>query len=328
MRSYTLISILLIAFTSLPSLLQAQILRSDEMETILEDVAKQIRSGYIYEDQGLEISEAFLKQTSGMFNEDWGANDFAKEITTILLEISDDPHLYVRVSEEASAQRRRVMRPMNSEEPANERRLVLGPRVIENYGFEEVRVLDGNIGYLKFSMFSQDENAIEIADAAIQFLGATDALIIDLRTNFGGSPNMVLHLSSYLFEEPTHLSTSFQRGWEKPVERWTSDTETKNSLSHVPVYVLTSNRTFSAAESFTFGLNNNDRVTIVGETTGGGGHFGSMVDLSNNFQMFLPTGRVWNPKTGKGFQSEGITPHVEVNSEMALETAINLIKKG
>jgi C-terminal processing protease CtpA/Prc len=93
----------------------------------------------------------------------------------------------------------------------------------------------------------------------------------------------------------------------------------------VPVYILTSRRTFSAAESFTFGLRVNHRVTIVGERTGGGGHFGNFVQLPGGFYMFVPRGRTYDPETNEGWEAEGIKPDVEVSYDQALKTAIGLI---
>ena len=108
---------------------------------------------------------------------------------------------------------------------------------------------------------------------------------------------------------------------DQPRERWTYDDVPGKRRPDMPVYILTSGRTFSAAESFTFGLKNNDRVRIVGERTGGGGHFGGTQPLTNDFAIWLPHGRTYNPKTDKGWEAEGIEPHVTVPYTRALATA-------
>jgi hypothetical protein len=57
--------------------------------------------------------------------------------------------------------------------------------------------------------------------------------------------------------------------------------------------------------------------------TGGGGH---SVDgfplLPHGFQMLLPVARNIDPRSGKGWEGEGIKPDVEVNPEQALQAAI------
>ena len=48
----------------------------------------------------------------------------------------------------------------------------------------------------------------DTAAAAMTFVSATDALIIDLRQNNGGSPDGVAFLANYLFAEPQRVNDS------------------------------------------------------------------------------------------------------------------------
>jgi C-terminal processing protease CtpA/Prc len=87
------------------------------------------------------------------------------------------------------------------------------------------------------------------------------------------------------------------------------------------VYVLTSRRTFSAAEEFTYNLKSLKRATIIGETTGGGAHPGDGRRLSEHFGVFLPTGRAINPISKTNWEGTGVKPDVEVPADQALKTA-------
>jgi C-terminal processing protease CtpA/Prc len=87
------------------------------------------------------------------------------------------------------------------------------------------------------------------------------------------------------------------------------------------VYVLTSKRTFSGAEEFTYNLKNLKRATIVGETTGGGAHPGSGIRLSEHFGMFVPSGRAISPITKTNWEGTGVMPDVEVPADQALTVA-------
>jgi C-terminal processing protease CtpA/Prc len=87
------------------------------------------------------------------------------------------------------------------------------------------------------------------------------------------------------------------------------------------VYVLTSNRTFSGAEEFSYNLKNLKRATIIGETTGGGAHPGGMVRLHEHFGMFIPRGRAINPITKTNWEGTGVKPDVEVPAAQALHVA-------
>jgi C-terminal processing protease CtpA/Prc len=96
----------------------------------------------------------------------------------------------------------------------------------------------------------------------------------------------------------------------------------------VPVYVLTSAETFSAGEAFAFALQRAGRAVIVGERTGGGGHSGTLMRLPNGFSMFMPTGRSFDPRTGQGWQVDGVHPDREVPAGDALAEALRLAHDG
>jgi retinol-binding protein 3 len=81
-----------------------------------------------------------------------------------------------------------------------------------NFGFEEVKRLGGDVGYLKVTGFPDAERGGPTVTAAMMFLTHTDALIIDLRRNRGGEPEMVDLLASYFFgAPPVHLNDLYLR---------------------------------------------------------------------------------------------------------------------
>ncbi len=196
-----------------------------------------------------------------------------------------------------------------------------------NYGFNKVELLPGNIGYLDLTMFSGSPAALPVAAAAMGFLSNSGALIIDLRQNGGGSASMIRMLATYLFEERKHLISWYERESDETVQSHTLDFVPGPRRPGIPVYVLTSRRTFSAAEEFTFDLQHLGRATVVGETTGGGGHtvVERFVDLDSfRVVMRLPHSRAFNPKNDEGFEGVGIIPDVKVPSVDALKTAHRL----
>jgi hypothetical protein len=156
----------------------------------------------------------------------------------------------------------------------------------------------------------------------MNFLANADALIVDLRQNGGGSPSMIQLISSYFFAEPVHLNSFYIRREDKMDQFWTQAWVAGPKLTEVPIWVLTSGRTFSAAEEFTYNLKNLERATIVGETTGGGAH---PVDNHTfpelGVQMSLPFGRAVNPITETNWEGTGIEPHVAVPADQALTVA-------
>ena len=94
------------------------------------------------------------------------------------------------------------------------------------------------------------------------------------------------------------------------------------------MYVLTSSYTFSAAEEFTYNLKHLERATVIGEVTGGGAHPGGPSVINDDFFVNVPRGRAINPITKTNWEGVGVIPHIEVDSEDALEKAIELAKKA
>jgi len=147
-------------------------------------------------------------------------------------------------------------------------------------------------------------------------------VIVDLRQNGGGDPAMVQLIASYFFgTEPVHLNDLYFRPSDSTTQWWTLAYVPGRRMPTTDVYVLTSHRTFSAAEEFTYDLQNLKRATIVGEVTGGGAHPGDPERLSEHFMMFVPSGRAVNPVTKTDWEGTGVKPDVEVPAEKALKMA-------
>jgi C-terminal processing protease CtpA/Prc len=192
-----------------------------------------------------------------------------------------------------------------------------------NYGFKEVKILPGNIGYIDFRMFAETATGSgETAIAAMQFLANTDAIIFDLRQNGGGSPSMIQLLTTYLYEgEPQHLNTFYWRPSDEYNQFWTLPHVPGKRMPDVNVYVLTSRSTFSGAEEFTYNLKNMERAIIVGEITGGGAHPVGQAIINDNFGIRIPMGKAINPITETNWEGVGISPHYEVPSADAYDKA-------
>jgi C-terminal processing protease CtpA/Prc len=197
-----------------------------------------------------------------------------------------------------------------------------------NCGFEKLEILPGNVGYLKFNMFANTAICGETATTAMAFLQNVAALIVDMRDNTGGDPAMVAHVTTYLFAERTHLNDLWTRSTDVTREFWTLPELPGKRLATQPVYVLTSSRTFSGGEEFTYNLKSLGRATIVGETTGGGAHPVRGERIDDRFMFAVPFARAINPITNTNWEGTGVAPDVAVAAADALEKAQELLRQS
>jgi C-terminal processing protease CtpA/Prc len=254
------------------------------------------------------------RQKRGEYDSISDGDTFATALTSHLREISHDKHLGVNFSPVALPPRP----PERGGEGAEQHRKQM-ERI--NCGFERVERFSTNVGYLKFNMFADPDVCGPTASAAMNFLGGVDALIVDLRENGGGDPHMVAYISTYLFRDSTHLNDLYNRKEDTTTQYWTLPYVPGKRLDGKPVFVLTSKRTFSGAEEFTYNLKNLKRATIIGETTGGGAHPVSGHRIDDHFMIGVPFARAVNPISKTNWEGTGVEPDVKAPAGEALEVA-------
>lgn len=283
---------------------------------VIDGAIEHMRRAYIFADVAEKMAEAIRARAARReYDSIADPQVFAATLTNHLQEISRDKHLRIVYSPEGL--------PRQPDQPtADERARALAEERRRNFGFERVERLDGNVGYIDLRGFSGSPESRDAAVAAMNLVADTDALVFDLRRNGGGSPFMIGILSSYLFDQVVHLNDFYVRETDSRREFFTSaEVQGRRYGKNKPVYVLTSARTFSAAEEFTYNLKNLKRATIVGETTGGGAHPGGVRRITDHFGIWLPTGRAINPITKTNWEGTGIEPHIKVAAAEALAAA-------
>ncbi|MBE4907676.1 S41 family peptidase [Bacillus luteolus] len=288
---------------------------------VISELITKLNRDYVFPEVAEKIEQRLLnKLEAGAYDSFLVVDEFAKELTEDLQAISKDKHLRVLVE----SGDKNVTAENNVGE--FERRAK-----VQNYGFYKIERLQGNIGYIDLRNFHHPTQAGETAVHAMNLIKDTEALIFDLRKNGGGSPEMVALISSYLFEEKVHLNSFYFRPTDTMSESWTNPNQVQGTqYINKPVYILTSNYTFSAAEEFTYNLKNLNRATIVGEITRGGAHPGGFQPITNNFEAFIPTGKAINPITNTNWEGTGVEPHILMDKEEAFayvyKTALEHVK--
>lgn len=292
-----------------------------EQKEVVTNISDILGKNYVFPEVAKKMGAHIQKKLKkGKYSLITSPQVFANQLAADLREISKDKHIRVVFAPEIVKQMRKAEENKDDTEIVKER-IKRGRK--SNFGFKEVKILDGNIGYLNFTQFAPAWYAGNTAVAAMNFLANCDALIIDMRQNGGGDPGMIQLVTSYLYkgDDGIHLNNFYWRPGDKNTQTWTLPHVPGNRMPDIDVYVLTSQRTFSAAEEFSYNLKNLKRATLIGETTGGGAHPGGPRVVNDHFIINVPSGRAINPITNTNWEGKGVTPHIEVSQEKALLTA-------
>lgn len=285
---------------------------------VVQHLVQKLVDLYVFPEVAVQMKAAILQRfQNGEYDSLNSPDEFCKALTTHLQEVSKDKHIRVQLYKEPQ-------QPEPSDE--DKMREYEQEAMHNNFGFYRVERLAGNIGYIDMRAFIYPDTcngrAGQTAIHTMNFVAHTNALIFDLRKSRGGSPDMVSLLLSYLFDGPTHINSFYFRENDHTQQYWTSSFVSGLRYGvQKPVYVLTSNRTFSAGEEFTYDLQNLKRATIVGEVTGGGAHPGRFQDLKYNYQVFIPTGRAINPITQTNWEGTGVQPDIITTEDEAYHVA-------
>jgi hypothetical protein len=295
------------------------VLDEAERSRVVEGAARLLQEFYVFPDVAKRTASRLeAQQRRGDYRGITDGEVFAVRLSDDLTALSGDKHFGVDY----------FTRDMPPEEPSS--RPHPDPRKLaaSNCGFEKADHYPPNIGYLKLNVFAEPDLCTSTAVAAMNFLADSDTLIIDLRDNHGGAPRMAALLSSYLFDEPTHLDDVYDRKENSTEQLWTFPYMPGKKFTGKAVYVLTSSRTFSVGEEFSFDLKSLKRATLVGETTGGGAHPMAPHRIDGHFFIRVPFGRFMNPITKADWESTGVEPDVKVPAADALDEALKRARSG
>jgi len=304
---------------------QEQSLNADYKEKVIDKLSQLMNDFYIYPEVAKE-TEIHLKAQlkNGHFDEYKDNDTFAEALTNAVQFINKDKHMRIR-------SQRPYVAPENTIERKTEERMGQINRFRSfNHGLTEVKILEGNVGYLDLRGFAGMERAKEVADAYMKLLSNTDAVIVDLSNNGGGSPHMVQYLCSYFFDEKLHLnSLIYRQNNELEIDEfWTLEEVGGNKMPDVPLFVITGERTFSGAEEFSYNMQTQQRATLIGQTTGGGANPGGMRGINEKLSVFIPTGRAENPITNTSWEGMGVIPEVPCSPDESLDKAHALAKEA
>lgn len=152
------------------------------------------------------------------------------------------------------------------------------------------QLLPSGYAYIKFNAF-RSQYVKEFKEALTKFKNAP-ALIIDLRSNGGGDVENMLPIANYFFGSRVLFARAATRSGKPlsafgglvsvPTEAYVGGAG--KQIYGNPVVILINERTASAAESFTMGMKENNRATVIGSQSCG------CVNIVNDFNTIKVKG--------------------------------------
>jgi len=292
-------------------------LTASDRAAIVQALALKINANYIEPAVAERVGGAITrKNAEGGFASAPSAQAFSEALAKDLRELSGDQHFGARINEgfrESSGGPGLLSRA-----EADEARDQTGRW---GFGIEKIERLPGNVGYIDLRGFGMTEFVGPAYTAALSLMAGTDALILDLRRNGGGSPASVAYLMSHFFPvgDMRHLIDIYSRPTDTTRQIWT--VPTVGQRYDKPVYVLTSAATFSGGEDCAYDFQTQKRGTLVGETTGGGSNPVGWFSLGHGIVVAIPTARTTNVVTKTNWEHVGVKPDIAVPAAQALQAA-------
>ncbi|MBE9517917.1 MAG: hypothetical protein IMY68_05075 [Bacteroidetes bacterium] len=187
--------------------------------------------------------------------------------------------------------------------------------IVTNSKVAEYGILPGNIGYLFISGFHENYLMDEFP-GILEYLKETTGLIIDIRQKRGGSYQNVEAVVTRFMSEPLERPRLYLLDEFMDIPPF----EPAGPFTYInPVVVLINGSTFSAGELTTEIMKQLPQVTVVGDTTGGGGAVASGGKPEHLGEYRLPSGKTiyigtgyFERYDGEMFEWNGVAPDIRV----------------
>ena len=290
---------------------------------MIDGALEKIEANYVFPDVAKKMVAAIrARQEKKEYDSITNPREFAETLTKNLREVCKDKHLGVRYFSEP-------MPPDRTDGPSEaEMKKMRESMALRNFGFKKVeRLGSGGVGLLELEGFMPADMVGDTAAAAMSFLANSDAVIVDLRKNGGGTPARSSCCAATSSMSPTHLNSIYTRTTDTTKQYW--------SLPVVPGKKLARQGRVRADE----------RPDVLG---GGGVRLQHAVAEARHdhrrddrrrrasdarlpdqraLRIGVPFARSINPVTKTNWEGTGVKPDVAVPADQALLTAHQMALK-
>lgn len=175
----------------------------------------------------------------------------------------------------------------------------------------ESKMLQDQIGYLSLLKFGNHTGAeLKKHMEQLQAQGMK-GLILDLRSNPGGSLKEAQDISSLFINQDLVVYLKYKNGQETKYNR------TMPNLGNFPLIVLVNGGSASASEIVTGAIKDYKRGTIIGQKTFGKGIVQEVMPLEGGDAIKLTVAQYFTPN-GNYIHEKGIEPDIKVDMEEVL----------
>jgi len=179
-----------------------------------------------------------------------------------------------------------------------------------------------DIAYINITHFSgrTDEELSLVLQDVIQ--ETATGIILDLRSNPGGSLEAVVDTASHFLKEGVVVYVvNNQEG------RTALEVKPDGVTIDLPIVVLVDNYSASGSEVLAGALQDYGRATIAGARTYGKGSVNVLRRLKDGSGLYITTAR-WLTPNGRLIEGEGLNPDYELDGEDAIQWAIDCLKSS
>ena len=182
----------------------------------------------------------------------------------------------------------------------------------------EGKVIDNQIGYIKFSSF--DENTAEDFKSKYEEFSkqGIKSLIIDIRNNGGGIVDQALQIADYITNKDDVLLYEVDKNNNETIKKSEND-----PIINVPIIILTNENTASSSEILAGALKDLGKAKIVGTKTYGKGVIQQILTFSDGSGLKITTEEYLTPNRNK-INEIGVEPDEKVELPQDIENVLNI----
>ena len=183
--------------------------------------------------------------------------------------------------------------------------------------------MKGDIAYIRINEFgdkTNDElnNALQSID-----LQKTTAIILDLRSNPGGTVQTVVDVASHFIKDGVIITMVDNQG-----KKSSTSVHPNGIFTDLPMVLLVDQYSASGSEVLTGALHDHNRATVAGVKTFGKGSYDINIPLKDGSSIYLTVGR-WLTPNGQLIEGKGIEPDyaLTVTGNDEIQWAIDFLHK-